>query len=168
MALSPNAGVRLKPPHRYTGAAFAQYVAFDPPLGQGEQATVGIEGSIARYKHRYVEDLVAATMQSASGPRTHDFNSRRVTLPTRELLMTVFLPEESGARPIGPQVGRSLYQMDFKEASRLTADGSFRVEEMEIGGHRGTKMTLHVKEPQMRRHYRLAWELGQRPVSSLE
>lgn len=156
----PSGGqMTLRDPHRFTGAAFAQNVAFSPPLGQNESARFEITGELLRYKYRYAEDLMASTMAVASGPRIYDFISRRILYPTRDLWMSVFLADEIGARPLGPRIGRELNQPEHAEAARMVRDGRYSLEAAEHDGAPGIRMTMHVPSPQLRSRYRLAWEL---------
>ena len=91
--------------------------------------------------------------------RSYDWLSRNVIYPTRELLLSVFLPLELNATPRGPQVGLSLTSFDPQLSQQVVSDGQYSSVLTERNGVPGYEMRLSLRNPKLRRRYRLTWDL---------
>lgn len=149
----------LRTPRRWRGGAFVQDLVFRPPLEKGATADFLLEGRFTGYKHAYRDDLFVATKESRSGPREFDWASRRLGYPTERFRMTVFLPLDLEATPRGPMVFRNGRTLDNDLTSVIKERGGYNVKKTTRDGVEGYEMSLDVTDPQIRRNYRLAWDL---------
>jgi hypothetical protein len=151
--------VLLRSPRKSAGGTFVQDVAFNPPLAPGDSVSFQLEAWIRPFKYGRADDLLLATKNSRQGPRALDWTSRNVIYPTRQLMLSAFLPSDLNATPRGPLIGRTGRHIDHEASNRLASDGSYTCEKIDLDGVEGFLMKLSLAEPRMRRFYRLAWEL---------
>lgn len=164
-ARSGHGDIAMQAPRKKSGATFAQDVVFRPPLSVDETAEFTVEGPVASYRHAYREDLIASTVDSRSGVRSYDWLSRNVVYPTRELLLSVFLPLELNATPRGPQVGLSAVGVDPQLSQQVVKEGNYSSVLTERDGVPGYAVRLSIHNPKLRRRYRLTWDLPSEAAS---
>ena len=155
---SDSGDIRLtSTPRKSTGSSFAQDVKFDPPLRRGETADFWIDGEIEAYRVGSLEQLVKTTEHTVGGRRSFDMMARRIGFPTDRVVLRAFLPDELGATPLGPRVGRSQIVVYPEEEQRIAAVNGYWKERVILNGREGTLMTLELENPKMFARYRLAW-----------
>lgn len=155
----PDGSVRLQePPRKMSGTTFTQDLIFRPGLRLGETVDFHLTGSFPRHKYSRRQDLIAATTDAATGPRTYDWVTRSVLFPMGRLEFRVFLPHELKAVPYGPIVQQGT-QTDNAAIERLLSDGSYSVREESKDGRTGVLLDMSVDSPLLNRNYRIAWEL---------
>jgi hypothetical protein len=151
-------------PRKRQGSTFIQDVVFRPPLAAGETVDFEVSGRLPSYKYRYRDQILEATADARGGARTYEWTSRQISFPTRELVIRVFLAEDTGAVPFGPSVGRGAITEDRRLSAALQTSDAYTVDlNAERQGVKGIEMRLTIQNPSLLRRYRLAWELPMRP-----
>lgn len=143
-------------PRVATATSFSQDVRFSPAMTEGETARFSVVGDFPAHKlatRRQIED---ATARNPNGMRSHDWASKKVSEPTRKLVLSVFLNDSLEAEPLGPVAGFA--GKENRELSReLRESPSYVIEDEDCDSGSGVRMTLVVEEPQIGVWYRLVW-----------
>lgn len=155
---SPGA-IRLADPHRVSGASFASKVHFEPPLRQGETASIGASVEFPEYRLGFREDLVAFLLSSGASLHDYDFNSRTILRPTERYEYKVILPKTLGATPLDPEVLRNAIAFEDEQDFVRSQPGVFSISEEEVDREVCWVLELRRDNPPYKASYRLRWRL---------
>jgi hypothetical protein len=151
--------IRLGDAHRVTGATFASRIYFEPPLREGETATIGILAEFPEYRLGIREDLVTFLLKSGGSLRDYEFNIRTILRTTERYECTVILPKELGATPLDPEVLRNAIAFDDEQDFVRSHPEIFSTSEDEVEGEACWVLKLRRGNPPYKASYRLRWRL---------
>lgn len=156
--------VRLAEPHRRTGSSYAFRIYFEPPLKEGDEATVELGVDFPEYRLGTREDYVIAQLEHGRGAEIKDFqqNSRVISRQTELFIYRVIIPKELGASPLDPTVTR--FDSVFADEQQFLRRNSsvYSVRDEECDGEPCWIMEIRRSNPPYRANYKVRWALPSR------
>ncbi len=140
------------------GMTFQQTIRLEPRTQPGEYVDTTVFGMLPAYKFAFRERVEAATKKYEGAPRSIDWAMRPINFPTDRFRMTVFLPEELGAVPIGPRTTRAHYR-DSEHEEFLRRCGSYSARQTTSDGVAGWFAELNVERPMIHSSYYIEWTM---------
>lgn len=144
--------MRLREPHRKSGASFAFRIDFTPPLKEGEEAFIKYRFVLPKFKISNLDYLREQCTHAKLDARDYEYNSFKIDYPTEKFIYELNFAKGCCIKPKAVEVerGTTLFQ---PEQTCVVKNGFFRCEEID-GGWR---MKLERAKPPLRVRYRVLW-----------
>lgn len=160
---SMSGDVRLADPRVFTRSQYTRNIHFEPALRLGEVASFRVVGHLPAYTYAYADDIWGVTVRARSGRRRFAYASFNIEDPVDHFIFQVFLPDALRAVPRPVEVTSRSEIRDHDETERVSAHFSWTATELD--GVPGVLLKLDLRNPRIRRRYRLSWQPPTRGAS---